>query len=120
MVLMAEPNVLLLDEPTNDLDIETLTELEDLLDGFPGSIVVVSHDRYFIERVTDHVVALVDSGLAFLPGGVTEYLERRAAVGRCGGGSRRSRGRSPGRSRRRPGCARRGRSWPGSTGSLNG
>ncbi|HET9894715.1 MAG TPA: ABC-F family ATP-binding cassette domain-containing protein [Streptosporangiaceae bacterium] len=80
MVLMAEPNVLLLDEPTNDLDIETLTELEDLLDGFPGSIVVVSHDRYFIERVTDHVVALVDSGLAFLPGGVDEYLERRAAA----------------------------------------
>ncbi len=80
MVLMAEPNVLLLDEPTNDLDIETLTELEDLLDGFPGSIVVVSHDRYFIERVTDHVVALVDSGLAFLPGGVAEYLERRAAA----------------------------------------
>ncbi len=80
MVLMAEPNVLLLDEPTNDLDIETLTELEDLLDGFPGSIVVVSHDRYFIERVTDHVVALVDSGLAFLPGGVAEYLERRAGA----------------------------------------
>ena len=75
MVLMAEPNVLLLDEPTNDLDIETLTELEDLLDGFPGSIVVVSHDRYFLERVTDHVLALVDEKLAFLPGGVDEYLE---------------------------------------------
>ncbi len=79
MVLMAEPNVLLLDEPTNDLDIETLTELEDLLDGFPGSIVVVSHDRYFLERVTDHVVGLVDAGLAFLPGGVQEYLDRRTA-----------------------------------------
>jgi ATP-binding cassette subfamily F protein uup len=77
MVLMAEPNVLLLDEPTNDLDIETLTELEDLLDGFPGSIVVVSHDRYFLERTTDHVLALVDGKLAFLPGGVTEYLELR-------------------------------------------
>jgi ATP-binding cassette subfamily F protein uup len=75
MVLMAEPNVLLLDEPTNDLDIETLTELEDLLDGFPGSIVVVSHDRYFLERVTDHVLALVGEKLAFLPGGVDEYLE---------------------------------------------
>jgi ABC transport system ATP-binding/permease protein len=75
MVLMAEPNVLLLDEPTNDLDIETLTELEDLLDGFPGSIVAVSHDRYFLERVTDHVLALVDEKLAFLPGGVDEYLE---------------------------------------------
>src|SRR5262249_14014462 len=77
MVLMAEPNVLLLDEPTNDLDIDTLTELEDLLDGFPGSIVVVSHDRYFLERVTDHVLALTDAKLAFLPGGVDEYLELR-------------------------------------------
>ena len=77
MLLMAEPNVLLLDEPTNDLDIETLTELEDLLDGWPGSLVVVSHDRYFLERVTDHVVALLGGELSFLPGGVTEYLERR-------------------------------------------
>jgi ABC transport system ATP-binding/permease protein len=83
MVLMTEPNVLLLDEPTNDLDIETLTELEDMLDGFPGSIVVVSHDRYFLERVTDHVVAIVDSKLAFLPGGVQEYLDRRAADARA-------------------------------------
>jgi ATP-binding cassette subfamily F protein uup len=77
MLLMAEPNVLLLDEPTNDLDIETLTELEDLLDGFPGSVVVVSHDRYFLERVTDHVLALIGGKLAFLPGGVQEYLDRR-------------------------------------------
>jgi ATP-binding cassette subfamily F protein uup len=81
MALMAEPNVLLLDEPTNDLDIDTLTELEDLLDGWPGSIVVVSHDRYFLERVTDHVLALDSGRLEFLAGGVTEYLERRAAVG---------------------------------------
>ena len=72
--LLAEPNVLLLDEPTNDLDIDTLTELEDLLDGWPGSIVVVSHDRYFLERVTDTVLALVDGQVAFLPGGVDEYL----------------------------------------------
>jgi ABC transport system ATP-binding/permease protein len=79
MLLMTEPNVLLLDEPTNDLDIDTLTELEDLLDGFPGSIVVVSHDRYFLERVTDRVLALVDSRLAFLPRGVDEYLELRVA-----------------------------------------
>jgi ABC transport system ATP-binding/permease protein len=78
LMLLAEPNVLLLDEPTNDLDIETLTELEDLLDGWPGSVVVVSHDRYFLERVTDHVVALIDGKLAFLPGGVDEYLSRRA------------------------------------------
>jgi ABC transport system ATP-binding/permease protein len=78
LILLAEPNVLLLDEPTNDLDIETLTELEDLLDGWPGSVVAVSHDRYFLERVTDHVVALLDGKLAYLPGGVDEYLSRRA------------------------------------------
>jgi ABC transport system ATP-binding/permease protein len=77
LVLLGEPNVLLLDEPTNDLDIETLTELEDLLDGWPGSMVVVSHDRYFLERVSDHVVGLLDGNLAYLPGGVDEYLERR-------------------------------------------
>ncbi|HMH93255.1 MAG TPA: ABC transporter ATP-binding protein, partial [Streptosporangiaceae bacterium] len=64
---------------TNDLDSDTLTELEDLLDGWPGSIVVVSHDRYFLERVTDHVLALVGGQLAYLPGGVAEYLELRAA-----------------------------------------
>jgi ATP-binding cassette subfamily F protein uup len=76
-LLMAEPNVLLLDEPTNDLDIETLTEFEDLLDGWPGTLVVVSHDRYFLERVTDHVVALLGDGkLVFLPGGVDAYLDR--------------------------------------------
>ncbi|QRN80808.1 MAG: ABC-F family ATP-binding cassette domain-containing protein, partial [Nocardiopsis sp. BM-2018] len=80
-LLMDEPNVLLLDEPTNDLDIETLTELEDLLDGWPGSLVLVSHDRYFLERITDRVLALMGDGtLAFLPNGVDEYLERRAAT----------------------------------------
>jgi ABC transport system ATP-binding/permease protein len=79
MLLMAEPNVLFLDEPTNDLDIETLTELEDLLDSWPGSLMVVSHDRYFLERATDHVLALSSGRLAFLPGGVPEYLELRAA-----------------------------------------
>ncbi|GHD19208.1 ABC-F family ATP-binding cassette domain-containing protein [Nocardiopsis kunsanensis] len=77
-LLMDEPNVLLLDEPTNDLDIETLTELEDLLDGWPGSLVLVTHDRYFLERITDRVMALMgDGSLAFLPGGVEEYLRRR-------------------------------------------
>jgi ATP-binding cassette subfamily F protein uup len=80
-LLMDEPNVLLLDEPTNDLDIETLTEFEDLLDGWPGTLVVVSHDRYFLERVTEHVVALLgDSKLSFLAGGVDEYLDRVRAV----------------------------------------
>jgi ATP-binding cassette subfamily F protein uup len=79
---MAEPNVLLLDEPTNDLDIDTLTSLEDLLDSFPGTVLVVSHDRYFVDRVCDKVVALLgDGSLAELPGGVEEYLERRAAGG---------------------------------------
>ncbi|WP_214108033.1 ABC-F family ATP-binding cassette domain-containing protein [Acrocarpospora catenulata] len=79
-LIMDEPNVLLLDEPTNDLDIETLTELEDLLDGWPGTLVVVSHDRYFLERVSDRTVALLGDGrLSMLPGGVDEYLTRRAA-----------------------------------------
>jgi ATP-binding cassette subfamily F protein uup len=79
-LLMDDPNVLLLDEPTNDLDIETLNELEDLLDGWPGTLVLVSHDRYFLERVTDRSVALLGDGkLSLLPGGVDEYLERRAA-----------------------------------------
>jgi ABC transport system ATP-binding/permease protein len=76
-LLMTEPNVLLLDEPTNDLDIEMLTEVEDLLDGWPGTLVVVSHDRYFLERVTDHVDALLGDGrISALPGGVDDYLER--------------------------------------------
>ncbi|WNI15866.1 ABC-F family ATP-binding cassette domain-containing protein [Actinacidiphila sp. ITFR-21] len=77
-LLMDEPNVLFLDEPTNDLDIETLTQLEDLLDGWPGSMLVISHDRYFLERTTDRVFALLgDRGLRMLPRGVDEYLERR-------------------------------------------
>ena len=80
-LLLDEPNVLLLDEPTNDLDIETLTVLEDFLDGWPGTLVVVSHDRYFLERVTDSTWALLGDGqISMLPGGVEEYLERRAAL----------------------------------------
>jgi ATP-binding cassette subfamily F protein uup len=80
-LLMAEPNVLFLDEPTNDLDIETLTQLEDLLDGWPGSMAVISHDRYFLERTTDRVFALLgDQSLRMLPRGVDEYLERRQAI----------------------------------------
>ncbi|WP_245712276.1 ABC-F family ATP-binding cassette domain-containing protein [Glycomyces sambucus] len=80
-LLMAEPNVLFLDEPTNDLDIETLTQLEDLLDDWAGTMVVVSHDRYFTERVADETWALLgDRRLRMLPRGVEEYLERRGAV----------------------------------------
>ncbi len=76
-LLMSEPNVLFLDEPTNDLDIDTLTALEDLLDGWPGTLVVVSHDRYFVERVCDDVYALVGSSLRHLPGGIEQYLSLR-------------------------------------------
>jgi ABC transport system ATP-binding/permease protein len=77
-LLMAGPNVLILDEPTNDLDIDTLTALEDLLDGWPGTLVVVSHDRYFVERVCDDVHALDDDGgLRHLPGGIEQYVEGR-------------------------------------------
>ncbi|WP_293768480.1 ABC-F family ATP-binding cassette domain-containing protein [uncultured Corynebacterium sp.] len=80
-VLMAEPNVLLLDEPTNDLDIDTLQELESLLDGWPGTMVVISHDRYLIERIADNTYALFGDGkLTNLPGGIDEYLRRRAAL----------------------------------------
>ncbi|MUM22013.1 ABC-F family ATP-binding cassette domain-containing protein [Mycobacterium sp. CBMA271] len=76
-VLMAEPNVLILDEPTNDLDIETLQQVEDLLDGWAGTLVVVSHDRYLIERVCDSTWALFGDGkLTNLPGGIEEYLRR--------------------------------------------
>ncbi|MDX6325070.1 MAG: transport system ATP-binding/permease protein, partial [Nocardioidaceae bacterium] len=80
-LLLTEPNVLLLDEPTNDLDIETLTVLEDYLDGWPGTLVVVSHDRYFLERTCDTVWALVgDGSVRMLPRGVEEYLELRRAA----------------------------------------
>ncbi len=90
-VLMAEPNVLLLDEPTNDLDIDTLQELESLLDSWPGTLVVISHDRYLIERICDSTWALFGDGyLTNLPGGIDEYLRRRrdmAGSGVTAGGS---------------------------------
>ena len=77
-LLMDSPNVLLLDEPTNDFDIETLTELEDLLDGYGGTLIVISHDRYFLERVCDRFVGLLgDKAVRDLPRGVDEYLELR-------------------------------------------
>jgi ATPase subunit of ABC transporter with duplicated ATPase domains len=80
-LLMSEPNVLLLDEPTNDLDTDTLTAIEDTLDDWPGTLVVVSHDRYLLERVTDRQIALFGDGrIRDLPGGVEQYLQLRAAV----------------------------------------
>ena len=79
-LLMDEPNVLLLDEPTNDLDIETLTSLEDVLDGWAGTLLVVSHDRYLLERACDKQIALLGDGrIRELPGGVEQYLELRRA-----------------------------------------
>ncbi|MGB8021351.1 MAG: ABC-F family ATP-binding cassette domain-containing protein [Candidatus Nanopelagicales bacterium] len=79
-LLIGGPNLLALDEPTNDLDVETLTVLEDLLDSWPGTLLVVSHDRYFLERTCDDVYALHDGRLRHLPRGVDEYLELRAAA----------------------------------------
>ncbi|GAA1808468.1 ABC-F family ATP-binding cassette domain-containing protein [Nesterenkonia flava] len=77
-LLTGEPNVLMLDEPTNDLDTDTLAAMEDLLDGWPGTLIVVSHDRYLLERVTDHQVALLGDGkIRALPGGVDQYLRIR-------------------------------------------
>ncbi|MEG9247405.1 ABC-F family ATP-binding cassette domain-containing protein [Arthrobacter sp. Soc17.1.1.1] len=81
-LLVGEPNVLMLDEPTNDLDTDTLSAIEDVLDGWPGTLVVVSHDRYLLERVTDSQMALLGDGrLRDLPGGVDQYLELRNAAG---------------------------------------
>ena len=80
-LLMGSPNVLLLDEPTNDFDVETLTSLEDLLDSFAGTLVVISHDRYFLERTCDKFVGLLGNGaLRDLPRGIDEYLELRRAM----------------------------------------
>ena len=74
-LLLDEPNVLLLDEPTNDLDIDTLTVIEDYLDGWPGTLIVVTHDRYFLERVSDVTYALTGGGRCdMLPGGIEQYL----------------------------------------------
>ena len=74
LTLLAEPNVLVLDEPTNDVDIDMLSATEDLLDSWPGTVIVVSHDRYLLERVTDQQYAVIDGHLRHLPGGIDEYL----------------------------------------------
>ncbi len=93
LILLDQPNVLILDEPTNDLDTDMLAAMEDLLDSWPGTLIVVSHDRYFLERVTDQQYAILDNQLRHLPGGVDEYLKLRQAEERAkeaaavGGGS---------------------------------
>ncbi|GGD35903.1 ABC transporter ATP-binding protein [Microbacterium faecale] len=79
MLLLSEPNVIALDEPTNDVDSDMLAAMEDLLDSWPGTLLVVSHDRYLLERVTDQQYAILDGTLRHVPGGVDEYLQLRAA-----------------------------------------
>jgi len=77
LILLDQPNVLILDEPTNDMDTDMLAVIEDLLDSWPGTLIVVSHDRYFLERVTDQEYAILDGRLRHLPGGIDEYLRLR-------------------------------------------
>ncbi len=79
LLLLAEPNVIILDEPTNDVDSDMLTAMEDLLDSWPGTLLVVSHDRYLLERVTDQQYAILGGRLRHVPGGVDEYLALRSA-----------------------------------------
>ena len=98
LILLDEPNVLILDEPGNDLDTDMLAAVEDLLDGWPGTLLLVTHDRYLMERVTDHQFAILDGKVRHLPGGVDEYLRlaaerERAAEGAPGGGAPRRAGR---------------------------
>jgi energy-coupling factor transporter ATP-binding protein EcfA2 len=83
--LMAEPDLLILDEPTNDLDTDMLVAMEDLLDTWPGTLLVVSHDRYLLERITDNQFAVLDGHLRHLTRGVDQYLELRAAALKSGG-----------------------------------
>lgn len=79
LLLLSEPNVIVLDEPTNDVDSDMLTAMEDLLDSWPGTLIVVSHDRYLLERVTDQQYAILNGTLRHVPGGVDEYLRLRKA-----------------------------------------
>ncbi|PPH70007.1 ABC-F family ATP-binding cassette domain-containing protein [Rathayibacter rathayi] len=80
LILLSEPNVLILDEPTNDLDTDMLAAIEDLLDSWPGTLLVVSHDRYLLERVTDQQYAVMDGAFRHLPGGVEQYLDLRRVL----------------------------------------
>jgi ATP-binding cassette subfamily F protein uup len=86
LIILDEPNVLILDEPTNDLDTDMLAAIEDLLDSYAGTLLVVSHDRYLIERVTDQQYAVMDGHLRHLPGGVDQYLALRAGITSAPGG----------------------------------
>src|SRR5690625_1163785 len=85
LTLLDEPNVLVLDEPTNDMDTDMLAAMEDLLDTWPGPLLVVSHDRYLLERVTDIQYAVLDGTVQHVPGGVEQYLQLRAASEAAGG-----------------------------------
>jgi ATPase subunit of ABC transporter with duplicated ATPase domains len=87
LILLEQPNVLILDEPTNDMDTDMLAVIEDLLDSWPGTLIAVSHDRYFLERVTDQQYAILNGRLRHLPGGVDEYLRLRAGALEPGGSS---------------------------------
>ena len=102
LILLDEPNVLILDEPTNDLDTDMLAAMEDLLDSWPGTLLVVSHDRYLLERVTDQQYAILDGRLRHLPGGVDEYLRLRARERDAPAGGAATRRRAP---RQRPALA---------------
>jgi ABC transport system ATP-binding/permease protein len=106
LTLLSEPNVLLLDEPTNDVDTDMLTATEDLLDSWPGTLIVVSHDRYLLERVTDQQYAILDGRLRHLPGGIDEYLRlaNRPAAIQTGGAAA---GPSPGQPPAMSGAQRR-------------
>ncbi|MEU6855570.1 ABC-F family ATP-binding cassette domain-containing protein [Rothia kristinae] len=87
LLLLSEPNLIALDEPTNDVDADMLAAMEDLLDSWPGTLIVVSHDRYLLERITDQQYAILDGHLRHVPGGVDEYLRLRAEQERCRSGS---------------------------------
>src|SRR6185312_7612347 len=101
LILLNQPNVLILDEPTNDMDTDMLAVIEDLLDSWPGTLIAVSHDRYFVERVTDQQYAIFAGRLRHLPGGIDEYLRLRSQAHSSAAGSPASRptgnGASPAR-----------------------
>ncbi|MFC7458427.1 ABC-F family ATP-binding cassette domain-containing protein [Brachybacterium sp. GCM10030267] len=96
LTLLEEPNVLVLDEPTNDMDTDMLTAMEDLLDTWPGPLIVVSHDRYLLERVTEMQYAVLDGQVRHVPGGVDQYIQLRTAAEQAGAASAGGSGRNTG------------------------